>query len=107
MIDWSIIIGIVGGVVGLIGAGVSIATAHSRARKSTVDRQSTIIDDLAASYTRLTKANNILREGLNELQIEYAALKSMYDALQEQYTNVCAWAVKRGYRIPEQGDGQA
>jgi len=112
--DWGVIVSVLSGIVGLIGASVAIANASNSARKSVVDRQSKILDDLdqayqrqsqrledlARAYKRLDKENERLRRALEFLRTNYETLLDKHNVLESQYAQVRAWAVERGYKDP-------
>ena len=102
--DWQTLVTWIPSIIGVLGAVVAIIKARDAARstkaaakKSDVDAQAVIIGNLQEDHKRLAAENTQLRADLETVRADNAELRRRYDELEEQYKDVCAWAIMRGY----------
>ena len=103
-LDWQTLISWIPGIAAVIGAVVAFVNARasaqstsSTAKKTDVEAQQHLIDNLRLGYDRMREENRTLLAEVVKLRLDYETLASRYDVLRDEYENLRHWAELRGW----------
>ena len=102
--DWQTILALISSAGTLISIIVAVRTSKAQARateatakKTDVEAQDRIIENLRAGYDRLCEENATLRARIDTLTGEYDELTARYKQLKADYDELLIWARLRGW----------
>ena len=102
--DWQMLFSWIPGIAAVLGAVIAVVNARASARstsstakKTDVEAQQHLIDNLRVGYDRIREENRTLLAEVVKLRVDYEVLTARYGALRDEYENLRGWAELRGW----------